>query len=248
MVVLVAMLVTLLPNVYRNYLVANKLILTSEQGGVELYHNSVVSLFESPEYTDYGKVWGEYGWPLIRDNLGHEKYSGILWYSDTARISELFWDASFRELRKQPLVYMTNVIYNLQQIARMDFEYWGYRFYKQSERQIFGYQAFHVYLGFIQIIGAASLFASLLISKDQQYRKTMVFMIALLFISYSLVYFYPRYIYLKYPLYFISFGVIIQWLQSSINLRLSKYFPPIYLGLITIVGLVPYLFFAYIIN
>ena len=247
MIVLLAMLIAMTPNIIRNYLVADKLILTSEQGGVELYHNSVVSFFESPEYTDYGKVWGDYGWPLIRDNLGYEKYSGILWYSDTARISELFWSASIRELRKQPLVYMTNVIYNVQQIIRMDFEYWGYRFYKQSERQIFGYQAFHIYLTFLQIIGVISLLASLLVTKEPRYRKTMLFLIALLFISYSLVYFYPRYIYLKYPLYFISFGALISCFQSTWKVKTAAMISSIYLLAIFVVGFIPLAFFSYVV-
>lgn len=246
-VVLLAMLITMAPNIYRNYIVAGKFILTSEQGGVELYHNSVVSFFKSPEYTQYGKVWGEYGWPLIRDGLGYEKYSGVLWYSDTARISELFWDASIRELRKQPLVYISNVIYNIQQIIRMDFEYWGNRFFKQSPRQIFGYQSFHVYLSFIQIIGVISLFASLLVRIEPEYRKTMLFIIALLFVSYSLVYFYPRYIYLKFPLYFISFGAMISWLQIHLKRKSATILSSVYLVAIFVAGFTPLAFFSFIV-
>ncbi len=120
-------------------------------------------------------------------------------------------------------------------------------FSSNPHRQIFGYQAFHVYLSFIQIIGVISLLVSLLVSKEPQYRKTMLFVIALLFISYSLVYFYPRYIYLKFPLYFISFGALISWFQSRWKSTTATIISYIYLLTIFTVGLIPLAFFSYVV-
>jgi len=247
-IVLLALLVVLAPNIYRNYRVAGKFILTSEQGGVELYHNAVVSLFDHPEYTLYGKVWEEFGWPLMRDNLGFEEYSGELWYSHTAVISELFWKASIDRLSQQPFVYITNVIFNIQEIINLDFEYWGNRFVKRSEDWLLGYQAFHFYLDFIQIVGIGSLIGSLVINRKSSFWYTMLTMVGLLAISYSLVYFFPRYIYFKYVLYYLGIAAVISWVYSKWKTSAKFIVTYVFLGAFLIIGSVPVLFFAYIIN
>ncbi len=221
-IVLLFMLLILTPNVIRNYRVSGRFILISEQGGVELYHNSVESYFSSPEFTQYGKVWDEYGWPLMRDNLGIKEYSAMLWYTDTARISDLFWNAAIDQIVKEPMVYIGNVIYNLGQIITMDLDYWGYRLIKENSNNIIEYYSYVFYLWFMQIVGSASIILVAL-KANKNFRISILLLTVTLLISYSLVFFYPRYIYLKYPLYLLGIGFLIGYLRNACQGEISRW-------------------------
>jgi hypothetical protein len=229
------MLLTMSPNVIRNYRVAHKFILVSEQGGVELYHNAVVSFWQQPKYMDYNEIWSDYGWPLMRDGLGIHEYSGELWYSDTARVSKIYWTGAVNALKNQPLVYIGNVIYNIKDIFWANLAYWGSRFYKTNEKFIAGYRTFQIYLSILFYLGTCATVICIFKREKSRLEKSNLFMAGLLLLSYSLVFFYPRYTYFKIPIFFLSIAICLNWLMHS---RLSIIRSRILGGFIVVVLLI----------
>jgi hypothetical protein len=208
-------LLVMVPNIIRNFNVAHKLILVSEQGGVEVYHNSVVSLWLHPEYASYGKVWTEHGWPLMKNALGLSEYSPSIWYTDTAAVSGVYWEGAIQTILRQPQVLATNVLYNIKQISFYDLNYWGGKYFKHNEKHAAGLQAFQVFDMYLLIAGSLAIFIALFYSPKNRLYKTLWFISVQLVLSYSMVYYYPRYNYIKLPIFLISIALAMNWLWNQ---------------------------------
>jgi hypothetical protein len=238
----------MVPNIIRNYNVAHKFILVSEQGGVEIYHNSVVSLWLHPEYTSYGKVWTEYGWPLMKNALGLSEYSPSIWYTDTAAVSKVYWQGSIQTILHQPQVLATNVLYNIKQIAFYDLNYWGGKYFKHNEKHAAGLQAFQFFDLYLLIAGSLAILTTFFFSPKNRLYNTLWFMTVLLMLSYSLVYYYPRYNYIKLPIFFISIAMAMNclWNQKKLG-RLGKPIVIAFFVASTAIFIVPlYYFYIYL--
>lgn len=206
---------TMVPNIIRNYNVAHKFILVSEQGGVELYHNSVISFWQHPEYADYGKVWSTYGWPLIKNKFSLQEYSPKIWYTQTAEVSDTYWNGSVQNLTKQPVVYLTNIAYNVKQIVCYNLDYWGGRYFKQNAKHFAGLQSFRIYLNYFLAIGSIAFILVVLKPKKGKIERALFYFAGLLVLSYSFVFYYPRYNYIKIPILMISLAICLNWIWNS---------------------------------
>ena len=235
----------MIPNIIRNYNVAHKLILISEQGGVEVFHNSAISFWEHPEYASYGKIWETYGWPLIKRELNQTEYSPSIWYTGTAKVSDAFWAGSINNIREQPLVYITNIVYNMKQIVFYNLDYWGGKYFKQNAKHLAGLLSFRFFLQYFFFAGTlASIF---LVIKPQKSNLdlSLIFIAILLVVSYSLVFYYPRYNYIKIPIFLISLASLLQWLWSRNQGRfVLKSVVLIFLITLFIVSILPLYYFV----
>jgi hypothetical protein len=211
-----------IPLIIRNYRVAHKFLLISEQGGVELYHNSVVSFWQQPKYIIFGNVWGDYGWPLMSKKLNMPEYDENIWYTDTAHVEEIYMQAAIKNLISQPQVYIGNFFYNIYQIAGYDLEFWGYRFINNKPKYQAGYNSFQLYITLLKYFGSGCILFLLIKRKKNRNDIAAIFMTVLILLSYSLVYFYTRYSYIKIPLYFFGIAYFLTYLW---NLKYKNMLP-----------------------
>lgn len=245
----VPMLLVMVPNVIRNYNVAHRFILVSEQGGVELYHNSVISFWQHPEYAEYGNIWEQYGWPLMKKGLGLQgEYSPSIWYSDTAAVADVYWKGCVDNLTRQPLVYLTNIFYNVKQIAEYKLDYWGGKYFKQNLKHQAGMTSLNNYLDLLRVAGSAAFLIILLKKNKGAPEKTLLFFTLALILSYSLVFYYPRYNYIKLPVFFLSLGLVLGSAWDFPHLKhLLKPLTVLFLLGLLVVSLSPlYYFYIYL--
>jgi hypothetical protein len=208
-------LIAMTPNIIRNYNLTGRFILVSKQGSVEVFHNSVVPFWQYPQYTEFGNIWRDFGWPLVKNALNLNEYSPSLSYTNSDTVFDIYWKASYKNITEHPAILTANILYNIKQISEYRLDYWGKKFFKQNHKYEAGFHSYHRYLSFLLASGSIAFLLTVFLLQKKELSKTLFFTTALVVISYSLVYYYPRYNYIKIPIYFLSFALVFNWLWNS---------------------------------
>jgi len=112
-----ALLVTIAPYTLRNYRHTGRVIPVNAQGYVALWSGTVRILHPSPNHFKWWNLWNDDGMEIFRRVTKTSSYSYDEYVRNIVQIEDEFAKEAAQNLRRQPGVYIANVLRNFKTIA-----------------------------------------------------------------------------------------------------------------------------------
>lgn len=122
------MAIPILPFAVRNYGITGRLVPVNVQGGFALWATTAARPKQGEEFLSWPQLWGERGFRIYRQVTGDAEYDLATFSTHVVELEEAFRRQAFRNLRRQPSVYLQNVADNLRRFCGAAMARWPVSF------------------------------------------------------------------------------------------------------------------------